>query len=876
MQSVKPPKLNHRLQPSLNGLTPMVWPLGALGLVGCGGGGTTATSGSSNVSGVVSKGPLSNARVYLDYNDNGVFDEASEPSILTDGEGGFELEPGQTEYAIRVITDQTTTDTSSGSVLADIKLSAPTGATVVTPLTTVMQEAELTADQVKTVLGVPDGVDPLSFNPYGDGVDAAEALQVEAISQKVIATVRSIAAVASGTGQVDAGTAFDTAFTGLTAKLAASDSAVDLTDTTVLTEVADSARSALSSELADDPDAVAVLATFDSLKSGAVNSIASINGVIDSATTEAIENGGSLSDTALKNAFSSVTVVTDNISEASQAGDAAALLYTTADDLTAVVANAAPTAIVLSNQRVAEESDNLLVGLISVTDADQPSGEAFQYEIVGDDAAAFKIVVDGDEVRLELREAADYETKASYSIGIKVRDSGGKTGVENFTIAVQNITENVQTTTIDGVTASPFSGATVFADKNNNGELDTNEESAITQADGSFSLDTVSAQSRLALLTNDLTVDEVSGHVISGITLLAPGGSTTVSPLTTLMVHTGLDSDALKTAIGFSDAISTAIGDLKTYNPVEDTDLSAADLAYIQVSEQILALAFTLTAIAAGAGVPSTRVEQLVIDTFEDLAEKNALAFRSGQAEAGEQSGASFVVESALDSLIAEDSAGGTGLISGVLAGGVRSVLEPKVVTLVDQIGGTTPGDTVPEGEFFAPVAQEWLSSYAKFATEVETALAADGDTARTAIGAIQFEKESGEGIAENLAPSEIYFQSEVSSETPTRTRVDERADGDETPVDLIQLGMTDSNDEAVTWSLLDIEGTDDADFDLVDADGNALTAPSTTAYLEFKANAQPDFEAQAAYTLAVSVVDDGGKVFADSLLIQINNVAEI
>ena len=162
-----------------------------LGLIhaNCGGGGSSSgSSGQSvsqdppaqsfNVGGNVVKGPLSNALVFLDYDDDGVQD-ADEPSIRTDADGGYSISTTNSTYSVVAIADDSTIDTSSGTVLTGVTLKAPKGASVITPTTTLMKESNLTAEDVASVLSLPDGVDPLTFNPYGAGVDAAKALAVK-------------------------------------------------------------------------------------------------------------------------------------------------------------------------------------------------------------------------------------------------------------------------------------------------------------------------------------------------------------------------------------------------------------------------------------------------------------------------------------------------------------------------------------------------------------------------------------------------------------------------------------------------------------------------------------------------------------------------
>ena len=73
-------------------------------------------------------------------------------------------------------TDSNTADTSS-EILDNVVLKAPSGSSVVTPTTTIMEEAGISAEVV-AVLGLPVGVDPTTFNPYSAGADPETALQL--------------------------------------------------------------------------------------------------------------------------------------------------------------------------------------------------------------------------------------------------------------------------------------------------------------------------------------------------------------------------------------------------------------------------------------------------------------------------------------------------------------------------------------------------------------------------------------------------------------------------------------------------------------------------------------------------------------------------
>ena len=117
-------------------------PLALLTLTACGGGSSGTSSSSSStqtVTGNIVKGPLSNALVFLDLNGNGTKD-GNETSIRTDANGAFNLSAAAgANYTIVAVTDETTVDTSSGSVLNGVILKAPSGASVVTPTTTLME-----------------------------------------------------------------------------------------------------------------------------------------------------------------------------------------------------------------------------------------------------------------------------------------------------------------------------------------------------------------------------------------------------------------------------------------------------------------------------------------------------------------------------------------------------------------------------------------------------------------------------------------------------------------------------------------------------------------------------------------------------------------
>jgi len=187
----------------------------ALGLTGCGAGGTTVPQFSQG--GTAVKGPLSNATVFIDLDGDGKLD-SDEISTTTNSDGTYSFSTtDQAKLAgdIIVTTNDNTVDASSGEVLAGVTLKATAGSEIVSPATTLVKaivdantsttqtaEQKLAAAQtaVKTALGITDTtVDLTTFNPFNT-TDTATAKEVEAAAQKVVAIVNSISEAADASG----------------------------------------------------------------------------------------------------------------------------------------------------------------------------------------------------------------------------------------------------------------------------------------------------------------------------------------------------------------------------------------------------------------------------------------------------------------------------------------------------------------------------------------------------------------------------------------------------------------------------------------------------------------------------------------------------
>jgi len=136
------------------------------------------------------------------------------------------------------------------------------------------------------------------------------------------------------------------------------------------------------------------------------------------------------------------TTITFATSPAATFGDpsGADVTGTTTDGTFTLRFNAAPTALVLSNSSVTENSaSGTTVGAFNTIDLD--AGDSFTYTLVsgtGDsDNASFTI--SGNT--LQTAALFDYETKSSYTVRVRTTDSGGLFFEQSFTISVTDVNE---------------------------------------------------------------------------------------------------------------------------------------------------------------------------------------------------------------------------------------------------------------------------------------------------------------------------------------------------------------------------------------------------------------------------------------------------
>ena len=450
-------------------------PLGFLALAACGGsskGGSSAGFAQARET-ISEKGLLFNAFTFFDYNSNGLYDDGiganpKEPSGRTDAFGKITLTTTQADYTIITVTDESTIDQSSGVVLSGVTFKAPSGSKMVTPTTTLMKEGNLTADQVIEVLGLPAGMDPLTFSSFATGTDApsnADKLKVEKVSQQIMSVVSAFAAAVEGAG-ADQANAYSVALKSVAEIVQLK--AAKLTDTN-----ANSADKVLNLANPDDLAAIQAKVSIEVAKDTNINKDA-FDQIADK-TTLAVQNVNveigkvtNLNSMYAKNAFSTIQVLMDQVKTASKAeanGETGSIAFTDAETVKTAASNVAPSWITLSASSISEAATSLVIGELNTTDIDQPENKPFTYsiaEISGTDFASFSInQVTGE---LSLKSPPDFETKPSYNVTVLSTDEGGKTFSKSFTVSISDaneaptltvpndglVTEDAATSTITG------------------------------------------------------------------------------------------------------------------------------------------------------------------------------------------------------------------------------------------------------------------------------------------------------------------------------------------------------------------------------------------------------------------------------------------
>ena len=164
-----------------------------LALAGCGGGG--GYQAPKTTSGFAVDGYLMNASVLCDTSENGVYDAGETVVLSSDvvGNKGAFTFPGGCAHTI-VVSGGTDVDTG---VQFKGLLKAPAGSTYVTPLTSLMTDTGLSAAQVATALGLPDGTDVTRIDPNSNLDLKKKTLALQQIVQQSASALASLDSNAS-------------------------------------------------------------------------------------------------------------------------------------------------------------------------------------------------------------------------------------------------------------------------------------------------------------------------------------------------------------------------------------------------------------------------------------------------------------------------------------------------------------------------------------------------------------------------------------------------------------------------------------------------------------------------------------------------------
>ena len=407
-------------------------PLSLLTLAACGGGGGGGGGGSAfvstagSISGFAWQGPLSNALIYIDYDDAALGNGAS---TRTGADGSFTLSTLNNKFTIIVVTDDATIDTSSGSVFSGVTMKARAGSTAVSTATTLMEEGGLSVAQVNKVLGLSSDIDHLTFNAFAADANAVDALAVEKASKQFFTVVNAFAAAVEGSGASHSD-AFKTALKAVVDVIkvkANADSTLDLTDGMDLGLIKGNVSTSLTNGVTG-----ANLVAFAEMADDTATSIKNVNTKISLVTD--------LTSDISKNIFSIINVLKDQVKSAvadEVAGNTGFIKFKLIGEVNTSVANKPPADITLTSTSITEGSGSKLIGTLATIDTDQTVGIAPIYtiaEVAGTDYGSFSINQATGE--LSLLSLPDYETKSAYSVAILSTDEGGKTLSKTFEISV--------------------------------------------------------------------------------------------------------------------------------------------------------------------------------------------------------------------------------------------------------------------------------------------------------------------------------------------------------------------------------------------------------------------------------------------------------
>ena len=413
----------------------------------------------------------------------------------------------------------------------------------------------------------------------------------------------------------------------------------------------------------------------------------------------------------------------------------------------------------------------------------------------------------------------------------------------------------------------PLHNAIAFLDYNGNGLLDSGEPSARTGSDGSYSLTPTQATYSIVAITDDNTIDTVSGATVSGVTLKAPLGSSMVTPTTTLMEDGGLTAAEVMVVLGLPEDMDpltySAHADISKLTGTAKTDAEALALKVELANQQILSVVNSFAATAEGSGVSEAAAfsaalmsvaEVIKIEASKstivtlDLSNATALgAIETKLVQKVSDLANAEVAAKALDSSvvlkISSDEFAATMIETVKAAGAVNAKI--RAITDTDLTSVATKGILS-----ISQVLKDQVKAAAE-ATVTINAGNADGDVVITVT--VAFASTDPKALTDaisNKAPTDITLTStSISEDAPSLV--------------IGTLGTTDTDQgagAAFTYAIAEVVGSDHASF----------TINASTGKLSLKA--RPDFETKPSYSVTILSTDEGGKTFAKEMTVSVTD----
>ena len=146
------------------------------------------------------------------------------------------------------------------------------------------------------------------------------------------------------------------------------------------------------------------------------------------------------------------------------------------------------------------------------------------------------------KLKKNLFHVAQKSNKSPFPLYILLLSGCGSS--DDYNESVGSTSTSTGASFVGSVIKGPLEGATVFLDANNNQEYDPGEGeiAVVTGPDGKFEFTEGNFSLPLVAVTDDETRDWSSETSIGNLTLKALSGSTVITPITTLIVDTGLSS----------------------------------------------------------------------------------------------------------------------------------------------------------------------------------------------------------------------------------------------------------------------------------------------------------------------------------------------